>query len=227
MTTPDPASPLTREDLDRLEALLADAQNEGDAMPLDALQGLFFAIACGPEPVPPSRWMPVALGEDRDIDVGEMRDVRSLLLRFHDQCATELNGDRFDLILYDTAAGERDFATWCSGFLDGVELCEVDWFERGDPDEVDELLYPFVVLAGELPARERRSFKAAEWQNLLRSCQGGLADAIVDVREYWKVLRAPLETVRRLAPKTGRNDPCPCGSGKKHKHCCGAPAKLH
>jgi hypothetical protein len=21
--------------------------------------------------------------------------------------------------------------------------------------------------------------------------------------------------------KTGRNDPCPCGSGKKHKHCCG------
>ncbi|MCD6075351.1 MAG: hypothetical protein K0Q70_2234 [Rhodospirillales bacterium] len=23
-------------------------------------------------------------------------------------------------------------------------------------------------------------------------------------------------------PKTGRNDPCPCGSGKKYKHCCGA-----
>ncbi|WP_270657046.1 SEC-C metal-binding domain-containing protein [Aeromonas sp. Y293-4] len=22
-------------------------------------------------------------------------------------------------------------------------------------------------------------------------------------------------------PKTGRNDPCPCGSGKKHKKCCG------
>ncbi len=24
-------------------------------------------------------------------------------------------------------------------------------------------------------------------------------------------------------PKTGRNDPCPCGSGRKHKHCCGKP----
>ena len=29
------------------------------------------------------------------------------------------------------------------------------------------------------------------------------------------------ETVRRDTPKVGRNDPCPCGSGKKYKHCCG------
>ncbi|MCR5402134.1 MAG: preprotein translocase subunit SecA [Treponema sp.] len=28
-------------------------------------------------------------------------------------------------------------------------------------------------------------------------------------------------TVRRMAPKVGRNDPCPCGSGKKYKQCCG------
>jgi preprotein translocase subunit SecA len=26
---------------------------------------------------------------------------------------------------------------------------------------------------------------------------------------------------RRNAPKVGRNDPCPCGSGKKYKKCCG------
>ena len=29
-------------------------------------------------------------------------------------------------------------------------------------------------------------------------------------------------TVRRPIPKIGRNVPCPCGSGKKYKHCCGA-----
>lgn len=29
------------------------------------------------------------------------------------------------------------------------------------------------------------------------------------------------QTVRRETPKVGRNDPCPCGSGKKYKHCCG------
>jgi SEC-C motif-containing protein len=32
----------------------------------------------------------------------------------------------------------------------------------------------------------------------------------------------PVETVVRSAPKVGRNDPCPCGSGKKYKKCCAA-----
>ncbi len=32
-------------------------------------------------------------------------------------------------------------------------------------------------------------------------------------------------TVRRQQPKVGRNDPCPCGSGKKYKKCCGAAAR--
>jgi preprotein translocase subunit SecA len=35
-------------------------------------------------------------------------------------------------------------------------------------------------------------------------------------------LQLPKVTIRRDAPKVGRNDPCPCGSGKKYKHCHGA-----
>ena len=31
-------------------------------------------------------------------------------------------------------------------------------------------------------------------------------------------------TIRRTSPKIGRNDPCPCGSGKKYKNCCGKNA---
>ena len=30
--------------------------------------------------------------------------------------------------------------------------------------------------------------------------------------------------IRRGQPKVGRNDPCPCGSGKKYKKCCGRTA---
>jgi preprotein translocase subunit SecA len=33
---------------------------------------------------------------------------------------------------------------------------------------------------------------------------------------------AKVETVQRKTPKVGRNDPCPCGSGRKHKKCHGA-----
>lgn len=44
------------------------------------------------------------------------------------------------------------------------------------------------------------------------------AEAAVPKREHKQ------QTVRREAPKVGRNDPCPCGSGKKYKHCCGRTA---
>ena len=33
--------------------------------------------------------------------------------------------------------------------------------------------------------------------------------------------QAPVKTIVNKAPKVGRNDPCPCGSGKKYKKCCG------
>jgi len=32
------------------------------------------------------------------------------------------------------------------------------------------------------------------------------------------------QPVRRKKRKIGRNEPCPCGSGKKYKHCCGRNA---
>ena len=39
---------------------------------------------------------------------------------------------------------------------------------------------------------------------------------------YAGQVETPIETYRRETPKIGRNDPCPCGSGKKYKKCCGA-----
>ena len=32
----------------------------------------------------------------------------------------------------------------------------------------------------------------------------------------------PAAPIRKDGPKVGRNDPCPCGSGRKYKKCCGA-----
>jgi len=37
-------------------------------------------------------------------------------------------------------------------------------------------------------------------------------------------LKLDLAPVRRDTPKVGRNEPCPCGSGKKFKNCCGRVA---
>lgn len=38
---------------------------------------------------------------------------------------------------------------------------------------------------------------------------------------YYSNSSQPSQTVVRASPKVGRNDPCPCGSGKKYKKCCG------
>ena len=35
----------------------------------------------------------------------------------------------------------------------------------------------------------------------------------------------PKKAPQKVAKKVGPNDPCPCGSGKKYKKCCGAPGK--
>ena len=37
--------------------------------------------------------------------------------------------------------------------------------------------------------------------------------------KYYQFLKSQ-KTIRRFAPKVGRNDPCPCDSGKKNKKCC-------
>jgi SEC-C motif domain protein len=38
---------------------------------------------------------------------------------------------------------------------------------------------------------------------------------------YLRAVRSGPAPVRSSQPKVGRNEPCPCGSGKKYKHCCG------
>ncbi len=51
---------------------------------------------------------------------------------------------------------------------------------------------------------------------------GELVDCVATLYELTEPLRYKVDPVRRAAPKVGRNEPCPCGSGRKYKHCHGA-----
>ena len=71
--------------------------------------------------------------------------------------------------------------------------------------------------------------------------QGEMSAALEELHEEWlrtprqtlegkmpsellaggRLLPRKVETIRRESPKVGRNEPCPCGSGKKYKKCCG------
>ena len=228
MIPPNQGTPLSPAELEELERLLASDVFRDEAMQLDELQGLFFAVASSPELIVPSRWMPEALGEMPNYrDIEQAQQVLELVMRFYNQSVRAAATKDFELILYRTETDELDYAAWCGGYLTGMDLAETDWYEAGDPEEVGELLFPLLVLADALPEEEKRSVKPAEWRRLVRSCEESLADTLVQIHDYWQVVREPPPTVRRDAPKVGRNDPCPCGSGKKFKQCCGAAGTLH
>jgi hypothetical protein len=63
---------------------------------------------------------------------------------------------------------------------------------------------------------------AEAYQQLNGSLPEELEAHVTDVVAEWRTFRAATEapTVVRTGPKVGRNDPCPCGSGKKYKKCC-------
>jgi len=58
-----------------------------------------------------------------------------------------------------------------------------------------------------------------EWLQTPRDSLEGKKPA--EVLDGGRLFPSKIETFRREAPKVGRNDPCPCGSGKKYKKCCG------
>jgi len=61
-----------------------------------------------------------------------------------------------------------------------------------------------------------------EWLQTPREALEGKKPA--EALEGGRLFPDKIETFRRETPKVGRNDPCPCGSGKKFKKCCGKAA---
>ncbi len=59
----------------------------------------------------------------------------------------------------------------------------------------------------------------------IRQRQAEIEPAVRAIHAYWLVARMPTAsqsaTCIRPEPKVVRNDRCPCGSGKRHKKCCG------
>ena len=67
-------------------------------------------------------------------------------------------------------------------------------------------------------ARQQLAFQHAQTSALPE----GEAEAADGQAPLPRTPQSPVAQVVRDEPKVGRNDPCPCGSGKKYKQCCGA-----
>jgi len=60
-----------------------------------------------------------------------------------------------------------------------------------------------------------------QWMVTPRAAFDGKTPAEVSQEDPSLFSFKKVETYRRVEPRVGRNDPCPCGSGKKYKKCCG------
>lgn len=221
---------MTEQDIDRLEALLASDTFKGEAMPLDTLQGFLCAVASGPEDIPPAEWLPEVLGPDPDYaSPTAQQDAEAAVLAFYQSVRAELAaGEDFDLILYAVEEGseELDYAAWCDGYVYGCQMGQRDWFAAAGEyaDDLREKMEVFFLLNGLL--REDALKHKEPWLSpeeearALEEAREALPEVLGDLFRFWRAL-APSAPQRREAPKVGRNAPCPCGSGKKYKLCCG------
>ena len=99
------------------------------------------------------------------------------------------------------------------GFLDGINdsLKNPNPIEDMDANTVVSLDYDKEKLYYNMVAAKADWLYGLEqWSDLLTSERR---------KELYKEQRSSTTVVK--PPKIGRNDPCPCGSGKKYKHCCG------
>jgi uncharacterized protein len=117
-----------------------------------------------------------------------------------------------------------------AGLCARLKLRQEDWAELLDDEDHGGLLVPILALAHEHdPDPTLRPYKEPMGAQRREQLVLGISASVPSIYRYFlsrrhMSSRAEREagTHRRAGTKVGRNDPCPCGSGKKFKKCCGA-----
>lgn len=177
----------------------------------------------------------------------EYRWLGMVAVRMHgdvpEQLLTALETTRLDRVC--EAAALHLIWAWCAEHRGGVLPAKFMPLVRAlartvkqkNHDDTEVKIFTFVCLLGALTKdaglngllRQRfPSMSAKEWQDLEGRSQelnaqilGSYRESLLDfVADKPKQTVAEGETMRRAVPRVGRNEPCPCGSGKKYKHCC-------
>jgi uncharacterized protein len=209
-----------------LEAfLLSDAVDE-DTMLLSQLDGFLAGIIVCPDLVMPSEWMPVVWAGEPPVyeSMEQAQAINALLINHYNTIIGHLDQDRYQPI-YDIDTDDSIlWEPWLEGFWQAVELRPDAWsdFMRANENDADVQHAMFILgrlaelsLPGAAP-------KPMEMDADLQSMAPDLLPHQVEVLHRARL--AQRDGAEAPAParstKVGRNDPCPCGSGKKFKKCC-------
>jgi len=179
-------------------------------------------MACAPDIIPPSRWLTEIWGGEALAPEWDSQDEFEAFFQaaftLHNQVMQHMNEDSFEAVFLSRGIGGETITIvdeWCSGFLRGVNL----WGPLSAPDAAatEDCLQNIRLFSTDAGFEKIKTMDQEE-----RVTHQQLIEP--DVRRlfhYFLALRVrPGNPAVRSAPKIGRNDPCPCGSGRKHKKCC-------
>ncbi len=193
-------------------------------MSFHATCGLFAAVATVPEMIPPSAWLDMIKGEHAFAGLQEVESFTTGIMALYNEVLRSLG----DLGAHCCPDPEDHGAVraFCKGYLD-VALRDPTW--EGDQRAYVDLL-PMLALAG-ITAIDKiaqlNPATAADPEAWLQKAREELPETVTALHDYWadgrritaELLADRARPVRRAVGKVGRNDPCPCGSGKKFKKC--------
>lgn len=225
---------LSEDDFDALEELLISDVVPEDCMNLEMLDGYLAAVIASPDLIPMADWLPPvwsAHGDPAYATGSRMQRVIRLVLGYYNELATTTGVEEgWQPFCYAGQEGDEIGIAeeWVEGFRQGLELWEPDWRSRFDAQAVAEVDAKLSALLAPWD-EEDETFPGDERQRLAWLDEA--SERIAEVNALWSELGLPrpvaveVEQPRTSASSSaGRNDPCPCGSGKKYKKCCGAAA---
>lgn len=197
------------------------------AMSFERADGFLTAVAIGPQEVPVETWWPQIWGAEGDETLAFQPESLERYLR-------DLFGRRLETIQRRVRAGYRHSPSvdenspleiasdWSVGFSIGADLLTEAWRPISENQDASLAVAAIAMLMpeGELP--EDHPLLKRRNEDALRGVLGNLPHIIQMVHRFWRGLPVPPLFGPRRSQKIGRNEPCPCGSGRKYKKCCGA-----
>ena len=225
--------PIDRVDLDALDAFLESDRAPEDSMQLSDLDGFLTGIAVGPELIMPSEWLPVIWGGEEGpsfADEAEAASILGAIMGRYNQILRSIEQDALKPIFWATSEGTVIAADWAEGFMMAVGLRMEAWKKLFLSKREAHLLFPFLALCGDENGESMLGLSGEDEDRAMDLSAEVLPECVLGIAAYWRNTeskRTGLPSVRATAPKVsatpkpGRNDPCPCGSGKKFKKCCG------
>lgn len=201
-----------------LTAMFDDAFERAFADPQDVSQAMAAFLG---------RWNVIARQLDGEalIDDSDTLRLQPLMIDYGDEVKAGLLEDG-TLSAEDIDDLPATGTLWAIGFLDAVEAFSADWTPPEPEGEMADLFRQCLdaVSALTFDPPELEAHLAAHYPGHTLS-RDDLVDeaayAVQDLRLFW-IDNAPRPATRRVDPAPGRNDPCPCGSGRKYKKCHGA-----